>query len=304
MKQLLTFMLLAMICSTANAQNETTEKNSSDSSKTVKKKEIRIGNVTINVMGDKSKGDTVYYESGKHKKIRIKHPNLTTNWGVLDLGFSNYIDNTNYGSTGASLINQPLGGVPALGESDFKLVTGKSINVNIWFFMQRLNLVKHKLNLKYGLGLELNNYRYKTSSRISYSEGGVIPYTYPPAGISQPFIFRDSIVFTKNKLAADYLTVPLMLNFNSNPKRPSHGLNISAGISAGYLYSERNKQKSAIRGKRTNKGEYNLERFKFSYVGEIGMGSVRLYGSYSPTSMYEKDLNMRPFTIGLRFSNW
>ena len=30
--------------------------------------------------------------------------------------------------------------------------------MNIWFFMQRLNLIEHMVNLKYGLGLELNNY--------------------------------------------------------------------------------------------------------------------------------------------------
>ena len=39
--------------------------------------------------------------------------------------------------------------------NDFKLKTVKSVNVNIWFFMQRLNLIKHYVNLKYGLGLEL-----------------------------------------------------------------------------------------------------------------------------------------------------
>ncbi len=169
--------------------------------------------------------------------------------------------------------------------------------------MQRLSLYKKNINLKYGLGLELNNYRYKSLPSISYSEGGVIPYS---GGLqtNAPFIFRDSISFSKNKLAADYLTVPLMLNFASNRASSKKGISASIGVSAGYLYSQRNKQKSDERGKQKNKGEYDMERFKLSYVGELGLGPVRLYGSYSPKSMYENDLDIRPFTIGFRFSNW
>ena len=46
----------------------------------------------------------------------------------------------------------------------------------------------------------------------------------------------------KNKLAADYLTVPLMVNFNFTPER-RNGFGFSAGVSAGYLYSARQKVK-------------------------------------------------------------
>ena len=167
--------------------------------------------------------------------------------------------------------------------------------------MQRLNLIEHHVNLKYGVGLELNNYRYK--SNISYKESGLVPYT---AGTqtNAPFIFRDSIAFSKNKLATDYLTVPMMLNFVSNPNSRKKGISLSAGVSAGYLFSQRNKQKSAERGKDRNKGDYDLNTFKFSYVAELGLGPVRFYGSYSPKSIYNHSLDMRPYTVGFRFSNW
>ena len=114
-----------------------------------------------------------------------------------------------------------------------------------------------------------------------------------------PFIFGDSISFTKNKLAADYLTVPILLNFVSNPS-----INLSVGVSVGYLFSQRNKQKSSERGKQRNRGDYSLEKFKFSYIAELGIGSVRIYGSYSPNSMYEKGLDVKPYTIGFRLMNW
>ena len=105
--------------------------------------------------------------------------------------------------------------------------------------MQRLNLIKHYVNLKYGLGLELNNYRFKTA--LSLKEGGSNPYDLSQ-NINHPFIFRDSISFSKNKLAADYVTIPFMLNFRTNPNNSDKGLSLSAGVSVGYLYSSRNKQ--------------------------------------------------------------
>ena len=164
--------------------------------------------------------------------------------------------------------------------------------------MQRLNLVKHYVNLKYGLGLELNNYRYK--SDISYLETN----SFMAPALSTPVIFRDSIHFTKNKLAADYVTVPFMLNLSTKPAYENKGLSISVGVSAGYLYSQRNKQISQERGNEKNKGDYDLERFKLSYIAEVGLGPVRLYGSYSPTSMYVSGLDMKPYTLGIRLSNW
>ena len=199
----------------------------------------------------------------------------------------------------AYLVNNP--GAASLAEKDFKLKTIKSVNVNIWFFMQRLNLIKHYVNLKYGVGLELNNYRFK--SAVSLNEGGPNPYD-ASQNINHAFIFRDSIGFSKNKLAADYVTIPFMLNFRTNPNSSDKGLSFSAGVSVGYLYSSRNKQISGERGKLKNHGDYDLEKWKFSYIAELGLGPAHLYGSYSPNSIFEKGLKFMPYNIGLRFSNW
>ena len=121
----------------------------------------------------------------------------------LILGFANWTDKTNYANAtnDGYIVNKP--GSPALSANDLKLKTVKSVNVNIWFFMQRLNLIKHYANLKYGLGLELNNYRF--THDISFNEGGMNPYN-SAQNIPHPFIFQDSVSFKKNKLAADYIT--------------------------------------------------------------------------------------------------
>ena len=259
---------------------------------------VRIGKIEIIKYEDKTEGghSKIIFRSKSSRKTFSK---VSTNWFVFDFGFSNYIDKTDYGNTGDYLYNRS--GAAPLGKSDFNLNTGKSLNVNVWFFMQRINLIKKNVNLKYGLGIEYDNYRYKTSSNLSYLEkNSYINSLQAPS----PVVIRDSISFSKNKLALNYITVPLMLNFITNSANSKKGLSLSMGLSAGYLYGVRNKQKSEEKGKEKNRGDYDLERFKLSYIAEMGLGPVRLYGSYSPNSIFSKGLVMKPYTIGIRLSNW
>ena len=295
MKQLNILLAAVFFCISASAQTDTTVTKKNDT--------MRIGNIIIVKKGKKFSIDSSSKELAKQNFERKQKSKVSTNWWIVDLGFANYDDQTNYvmANTGGYLQDKPGS---SFSKSDFRLRTGKSVNVNIWLFMQRINLIKKNVNLKYGLGVELNNYRYKATSLLSYKEGGVIPYTNGQT-TNDAFIFRDSVNhFSKNKLAADYLTVPVMLNFSTTPKYGRKDLSFSVGVSAGYLYSQRNKQVSNERGKLKNKGDYDLERFKFSYVAELGYGPIRVYGSYSPKSIYENGLDMRPYNFGIRFSSW
>jgi hypothetical protein len=284
-------LIITLVCCAAIGFGQTDSTQAGNQNDTV-----RIGGMIILKKGNPEDKNRVTVTVGKRK--HEDHSNISTSSFVFDIGFANWTDKTNYAN---AIAGNNLVGSPDLGANDFKLRTGKSVNINIWLFMQRMNLIKHVVNLKYGLGLELNNYRFKNN--ISFSEGGMNPYNHAQ-NISHAFVFRDSIDFSKNKLAADYVTVPLMLNFRTNPNYNNKGLSISAGVSMGYLYSSRNKQKSDERGKEKNRGDYDLEKWKFSYVGELGLGPVHLYGSYSPKSIFKNDLNFTPYNIGLRISNW
>jgi len=281
-------LLLTIVCTAFSSFAQT------DSVEIQKKNDtVRIGGMIILKKGQPNDEKRVTVTVGnRHKE---NNSNISTSSFVFDIGFANWTDKTDY--TMATASNDALG----VSENDMKLKTGKSININLWFVIQRLSLIKNYLNLKYGFGVELNNYRFK--SNVSFSEGGINPYN-PLQTINHPFVFKDSIDFKKNKLAADYLTVPLMLNVVSNPHESGKGIRLSGGVSIGYLYSSRNKQRSGERGKEKNRGDYDLERWKFSYIGELGLGPVHLYGSYSPKSIFSNDLNFRPYTVGLRFSNW
>ncbi|MEO7523501.1 MAG: outer membrane beta-barrel protein [Ferruginibacter sp.] len=296
MKRLTILVAIVFYCMNASAQAPV------DSTVKAKKTNdtLRIGNIIII-----KKGGKIFKGNDSSKAVINTAPRkrslITTNWGGVDIGFSNYSDKTNYAAaTADGFLQNNRPGFPDISKDDFKLKTGKSININIWIVTQQLNIVKDNISLRYGFGLELNNYRYK--SAISYKESGTIPYTNGTI-TNKPFVFRDSIAFSKNKLAADYLTVPLMLNFSTNRLRNNkRGFNVAFGVSAGYLYSQRNKQKSDIRGKEKNRGDYDLEKFKLSYVGEIGFGPVKFYASYAPKSIYEHSLDMRPYNFGFRLN--
>ncbi len=211
------------------------------------------------------------------KKKELK--NIENFWWVLDLGFSGYTDQSNYA------LARTIGFVaPNVGKDQLKLNMAASRNVNLWILMQRVNLVKHMLNLKYGVGLEMNNYRFEQEN---------IQFQKNPTAI-----YLGMVEYNKVKLAADYITVPMMLNLNTSPEK-SNGLRLSAGVSAGFLYSSRFKTKE---GGDIDKirSDFDLEPFKFSWVGELGLGPITLYTSFAMNNMWNKGLDMRPYNVGIR----
>ena len=219
-----------------------------------------------------------------------KNENVQTNWWIFDLGFANFRDETNYATAQYGSYFQTFN-KPEVDANSMNLINKKSSNFNVWFFMQKMNITKHKLNLKYGLGIEMYNYRYEHS--LSYRKD---PMNY---------IFNDSINFTKNKLFAKYLTVPFMINFTPMPNKKK-SLSISAGISAGYLIGARNKQISGERGKQKIEGNFDLEPFRVALIGELGLGAVKLYGSYSLNTFQKSSTGLQqyPFALGIRFSTF
>jgi hypothetical protein len=244
---------------------------------------IRIGGMVIVRNGEHAHNRKIEISN---KSNRRSQSNLSTNWWVVDLGFNNVNDNTNYGSAEA----QAFAGPGITNKEGLSLRTGKSVNVNVWFFMQRLNLARHVVNLKYGLGLELNNYHFDNSD---------VRITKNPAHIG---LETGGVSENKNKLAADYITVPMMLNFNFTPGR-NHGFGFSAGVSAGYLYSSRQKIKVGNNKDKTD-GNLGLDKWKLAYIGELSLGPVRLYGSYAMKSMWDKGLDQTPYAVGIRLSRW
>jgi len=279
-------LLTAGICFalTCRAQNDTT---GIGKVKGPEGDTIRVGNLLI--IRDGAREFT-----GNVPSLRIKtrrhhdyyHPsNVSTNWGIVDLGLASMNDKTIYSSPAAQQF------APGANKDWFKNRYGilpKTVDVNIWIFMQRFNLIHHWLNLKYGVGIELNNYRYEYNIRYLTNPTKVI---------------MDTIQYSKNKLATDYATIPVMLNFNFTPHR-RHPFGFSAGASFGYLYSSRQKLISHEHGKEKIFNDFDINSWKISYIGEIQLGWVNFYGSYATKSIFGRGLDQVPYNFGVRIGNW
>ena len=227
------------------------------------------------------------------KRAPKKLKNIETNWFIFDLGFANFVDKspTLYWLA-ANPNSLPFYPGPVMSPENFTLNNKKSTNINIWVVTQKLNLYQHKINLKYGLGLEMFNFRF--DKPISFREDIVTN------------IKMDVVSFTKNKLLVRYLTVPVQINFSPNPTNRK-ALYASMGMSVGYLWNAKNKQISGERGKEMFRGNFNLNDWRFATIGELGVGAVRLYGSFANSNLFNKNQNfidMQPFAIGLRFSRF
>ena len=288
MKRFLAGMVAVMLAVQGFAQTDTAKKDGVDT--------VHVGNFIIIQRNKDRNKDTGYTYSDRHNNVNINlfkrnhrtyHSNVSTNWFIFDLGFANWKDQTAYGTPEANAFLHANGGAPFT-KTDLKLITAKSTNVNIWFFMQKLNITQHVLNLKYGLGLEMFNFRY--DNNISYHKDPM-------------YIWRDTINFSKNKLYVGYLTVPLMLNVNTTPQR-RRGFSFSAGISAGYKVCGHTKQKSSARGKDKQSGDFDLNPWRIAYIAELGIVPVRLYGSYSANVLQQDAVKQYPYAVGIRFSNW
>ena len=279
MKRILLVCIAACLLSTGFAQQDTTAKKQTDDT-------IRIGGMIIIKKHGSNDHEIITNEKTTVRIPSRRRPeNIITNWWVMDIGFSAFNDKTVYGpGTPADQF------APGRTEDWFDIRSGKSRNMNIWVLMQRLNMIKHVVNLKYGIGLELNNY---------FFDDETIRLQKNPTMIVRADTLKGA---KKNKLAADYLTVPLMINFNFTPDR-RNGYGFSVGVSAGYLYSARQKVKTSDDKFKVH-DDFDLSDWKISYVGEITLGVIKLYGSYAFDSMWEKGLDHTPYNVGLRFSNW
>lgn len=256
---------------------------------------IKIGDASFG----KPKDGNLGWVKGDFKKTKIeiaKGPkqlkNIETNWWTLDLGFANYHDKSPMTYWLAANQNILPYGPTVVDPKSFSLNNKKSSNVNIWVVQQKMNLYQHKINLKYGVGLEMFNFRFEKSISFREDFPGIVKY--------------DDVVFSKNKLLVKYLTIPVQISFKPNPSLRK-GFYASVGMSAGYLLNAKNKQISAERGKEKFEGNFNLNDWRIATIGELGIGSIRLYGSYGMTNLFNKNqtqFDLQPFALGLRFSKF
>lgn len=175
---------------------------------------------------------------------------------------------------------------------------GKSFNVNINLFSQSINLIKEKFGIVTGLGLQLYNYRFIDNNVVLMKDSGQFKGFYDA---------DPNKSYTKSKLRTSYLTVPLMLEFQTNGNHDANSFHISAGVQGGlrlwtaavYKYDNSFKADNKLK----TKDNFYLNPFKLDLTGRIGWNFINLYVNYSLIEMFQagKGPELYPVSAGIVF---
>jgi hypothetical protein len=277
---------IIILSTNAYAQDKPDTADSTDKMPAKKRKELYISNKGISVKDADKPGTEVKVEQDNEENDKF-----LTYMASMDLGLNTLRDNTNKTTTAPQILNVSSG---MRNRDLFRLRTSKSINVNIYPCMFRMLLVKttsQRIFFSTGLGLQLYNFSYEQPLIYRKDPNGIF---LPPA---------DSVRMKKDKLALDYLNVPLMFTFKTKIHKGTW-LVYGGGITEGYRIASWTKMVSGAYGKQKNRGSFGLEDFNTCVTGELGIdGMFRVYASYQLTSLYSSGtgLDQHPFSFGIRF---
>jgi hypothetical protein len=282
MKNILSTLCVFLVTLVAIIFFATLSANAQDNLKVKKQKDT--SGLAPRVISFGSNGITVKKVADSNKAEKP----FSSRYCIFDLGINFLSDNTNYGSTAVANF---LHTAPQYqNENLFSMRESKSINVNFYPYMGAYRLVntkKQKVYISSGVGLQIYNFRFNK------------PITYK--NDAEPFVFYDSVHFSKNKLTVTYLSIPLSFTCKTKLAK-DNWLVYGLGVSGGFRISSWTKQISDERGKEKNHDPSNLNPFNACVTGEIGIdGKIRLYGSYQLTPLHKDILDQHPFCIGIRF---
>ena len=281
MKKGVQFIFFCLISSQLFAQNDT----------------IKIGQILISK--PESKSNLSWEQIIKNKdlnglKVNFKKSNnnfkqLETSWFAFDIALVNYLDETKYAEN-KSLSNPAIG--QPLSKFKMQLNNGKSTNINIWIVQQKYRLKNPAFYLKYGLGLEMFNFRYEYGINFRKNES--------------MFIYLNDENYEKNKLFTSYLSAPVQFGYDFKLKNDKI-LGISGGLVTGYLFKSYNKQINRELGKEKYMSNFSLRDMRLAGVFEIRIDKLKFFGTASLQNMLDKmntNQSLYPYSFGLRFSKF
>ncbi len=287
MKTLITFSFFVAFLGTISSAQENTEATPTKADSTIAKSDttrIQIGKTEVLVIEDKSEGGKTKVEINKVEKEKEPKNNKSSkadliHWSGFELGVNTWINKDgNFGEPS--------------GHNYLELNEAKSLAINLNMFEKSVRIIGDNLQLVSGLGLSWNNYRFRKDITL-YSDSSIIGANY------------DEEDYRKNKLTVSYLTVPLLLEFNSSSEAKK-SFHVSAGVVGGLRLGSHTKQVKADGTKLPKiKDDFNMNPFRYDATVRIGFGNYTVFGSYALNSMFRdgQGPELYPFTAGIVILN-
>lgn len=209
--------------------------------------------------------------------VNIKKKRSEAHWAGIDFGFTTLMNS----SFDNSFSDYPY----------WKNDPAKSTVWNLNIAEHKFQIAKHYFGVTTGLGFSFTS--------IGFKDNYVVNNTSDTLNA-----FIDTLTnYTKNKLNATYLTVPLLLEFNTNA-RASKSFYFGVGVVGGVRISSKLKRKGEIAGEKfvqKLKGPQGLNAFKLDALVRMGYSNWGVFASYSLLPLFDVDktIPVYPLTFGL-----
>jgi hypothetical protein len=260
---------------------------------------LQLGKKRIVIIGGNEKTVDVDEDRDRDRDIDVdidmdnfSHPKKPkksrSHWAGVDLGFNGYF------SDGTST------DIPD-GYNFLELKSGQSLALGINIWKWDLSLYHRYVMLTTGIGLTFNNYRFRSDKTLLADTNLVVAaYDYKETG--------ELIAYNKNKLAVSYITVPVLLQFNTH-SRLKKSFHVAAGLTFSYKYGSHLKlvyDDNGDKQKTKRKDEFNIEPFRYDATVRIGFRNYTLFGSYAMSELFKngRGPTLHPFTAGIQLAGW
>ncbi|MES2587869.1 MAG: outer membrane beta-barrel protein [Bacteroidota bacterium] len=165
-------------------------------------------------------------------------------------------------------------------------------------FYWNLNVMDHKFNIyKHYVGIT-------TGFGVNFTQIGIKNDNLLLDNVDSLWTVQDTINhYSKNKLRATYLQIPLLLEFNTNEDEDK-SFYVAAGVIGGVRVGSALIQKierDDFDNKQKLKGTYGLNPFKLDATFKMGYGDWGVFANYALLPLFDTDKTSEayPLTFGL-----
>ncbi|MFY0672181.1 MAG: PorT family protein [Bacteroidia bacterium] len=179
-----------------------------------------------------------------------------------------------------------------LENSAYDLDYSKSLFANLNILEQKLAFFKGYGGIVTGLGFNFNSFAFKENTTLGFNSDSTWTSLTPATS------------FRRNKLNVTYLTIPLMLEFNTSLNQDK-SFHIGFGVQGGFKLLARTKQRYEVNNEnyRLNvRGHYNVNPWKADAIARVGYKNFTLFANYPLTQFFEQGAGPEMYTwqVGLR----
>ncbi len=208
-----------------------------------------------------------------------KNRDNEAHWAGIDFGVTSMMDQ--YGGT--EFNNYPL----------WRNDPSKSWYFNLNLLEKKFKIVKEYVGLTTGLGFSWKSYGFRDNLDVVVTSDTI---TGTPSGM----------VYSKNKLRTSFLTVPLLLEFNTHADN-DEGFYLSAGVIGGVRMTSSIRKEGEINGSEfesKQKGDYALNSFSADATVRLGYKNWGAHATYALLPMFNtgQTLAVHPVSFGLSFN--